>query len=91
MPSAARITDLWVGICCCHSHPTCVSMTGHIITGSPNVIDLSQKQARLTDMTIGECGHTGRIVSGTPVVIANGLQKAIITRCLPTILLILLH
>jgi hypothetical protein len=54
-------------------------MTGRIITGSENVIDLSQKQGRLLDLTIGNCGHTGRIVTGTPVVIANGRHKALIT------------
>ena len=79
MPAAARLTDIWTGQCCCHSHPTCIPMTGKIIGASPNVYSTAKAQARLVDMTIGECGHPGRIVSYTPVCFANGRQKAFLT------------
>jgi len=76
MASNARLGDLWVGICCCHSNPTCIPMTGYIIGGSPNVNSANAKDARLSDLTIGACGHTGYIISGSPTVIANSLGKA---------------
>jgi uncharacterized Zn-binding protein involved in type VI secretion len=78
MPAASRVTDIWTGICCCHSPIPCVPMTGWIITGSPNVNCDNKAQARLTDITIGACGHTGSIVSGSTTVFANSLGKAII-------------
>jgi uncharacterized Zn-binding protein involved in type VI secretion len=76
MPAAARLQDLWVGICSCHAKPPCIPMTGRIITGSPNVQCENQAQARLTDMTIGNCGHTGKIVTSSVTVFANSLGKA---------------
>ena len=76
MPSSARLTDLWVGICCCHSKPTCIPMAGPIITGSPNDNSGGLPQARLTDMVIGYCGHSGTIVSAASYCVANSLGKA---------------
>jgi uncharacterized Zn-binding protein involved in type VI secretion len=51
-------------------------MSGPIITSSANHISLGLGQARLTDMTIGGCGHTGTIVSGAPTCVTNSLPKA---------------
>jgi len=79
MPSASRLIDSWSGICCCHKDPKCVDMTGLIISASPNIISTGRKQAHLLDLTIGACGHPGRIVTGTRVCIANGREKTIIT------------
>ena len=76
MPASARLTDLWSGICCCHTDPTCIGMSGQIITGSPNDYSGGLAQARLTDITIGWCGHTGTIVTSSPNCKANGLGKA---------------
>jgi len=76
MPQSARILDQWTGICCCHNNPTCISMGGYIIGGSPNVISTSQKQGRLLDTTIGFCGHTGIIISVSSTVNANSLGDA---------------
>lgn len=85
MPASARVGDMWTGTCCCHSDPDCVSMTGVIITGSPNNKSGNSAQARLTDITIGSCGHTGIIVSASPNVKCNSLGKArvgdIVTGC----------
>ena len=85
MPASSRLGDIWTGICCCHNNPTCIGMSGFIITGSPNIQSTGAAQARLSDMTIGGCGHTGIIVTGSPVVIGNNLQKAtvgsVVTGC----------
>ena len=79
MPSASRLIDVWSGICCCHNDPTCISMTGYIISASPNVVSSGRKQGHLLNLTIGACGHPGRIVTGTRVCIANNFHKAIVT------------
>jgi len=76
MPSNARLTDIAIGICCCHSNPTCIPMVGVIITASPNVTTNNLGQARVTDVLIGGCGHVGIIVSGSPNVQANNLSVA---------------
>lgn len=77
MPENARLTDIWVGICCCHSHPTCIPMSGPIITCSPNNGSGTLGQARLTDITIGSsCGHTGEIISSSGLAFCNTLGKA---------------
>jgi len=73
----ARLTDIWVGQCCCHSHPDCVDMSGPIITCSPNNGSAILGQARLTDITIGStCEHTGQIVSASTLAFCNTLGKA---------------
>jgi hypothetical protein len=76
MPNSARVTDIWVGICCCHPPAPCIPMAGPIIAGSPNDISGGLSQARLTDMVIGYCGHPGMIISASPNCKANGLGKA---------------
>lgn len=76
MASSARVGDMWVGICCCHPPFPCISMTGVIITGSPNSISGGASQARLIDTVIGACGHTGVIVTASPNVETNSLGKA---------------
>lgn len=76
MAASARVGDLWTGICCCHSDPTCIGMVGVIVTGSPNDKSGGLAQARLTDMTVGACGHPGIIVTASPNCKANSLGKA---------------
>ena len=76
MPSSSRLTDQWIGQCCCHSSPTCIPMGGMIITASGNAGSGILKQARLTDITIGWCGHTGIIVSSSMASFTNTLGKA---------------
>jgi hypothetical protein len=51
-------------------------MTGIIITGSSNGFSGGLSTARLTDITIGGCGHTGIIASGSPNCNCNSLGKA---------------
>jgi len=76
MASVARLTDMWSGICCCHSNPTCIGMAGTIITASPNATSSGLGVARLTDMVIGYCGHVGTIISASTTNTTNGLGKA---------------
>jgi len=77
MPGSARaFADIWVGICCCHSSPTCIPMVGPIITGSTDVISSGAGQARFGDMTIGTCGHPGIIVSSSVDHITNAPGSA---------------
>jgi len=76
MSAQSRLTDLWSGICCCHSDPTCIPMTGYIITASGNHKSGGLGIARLTDLTIGSCGHTGIIVTASSRSFTNGLGKA---------------
>lgn len=77
MPASSRfIVDIWAGICCCHIDPTCIGMAGPIITGSANNKSGNFGQARLTDMTIGYCGHPGTIVTASSRSLSNNLGKA---------------
>jgi hypothetical protein len=76
MPAASRLTDLWVGICCCHVDPPCIPMSGFIITGSSDAYTNSLRQARVTDLTIGFCGDTGHIITGSPNDYTNNLYRA---------------
>jgi uncharacterized Zn-binding protein involved in type VI secretion len=51
-------------------------MSGFIISGSSNAVSAGLGAARVTDMTIGTCGHTGIIVTGSGTNVTNGLGKA---------------
>ena len=60
-------------------------MVGPIITGSADTKSGGSPQARLSDMTIGACGHPGVIVTGSATQKTNGLSSArvgeIVTGC----------
>lgn len=76
MPSIARLTDIWVGICCCHPPIPCIGMSGPIVTSSVTHKTSGLGVARLGDMVIGACGHPGTIVSSSVVNKTDGLGKA---------------
>lgn len=76
MPASSRLTDIWTGICCCHPPAPCIPMSGPVITSSPDDYSGNLGQARLTDMTIGWCGHPGNIITSAPSCFANNLGKA---------------
>lgn len=78
MPSISRITDMWSGICCCHSDPPCIGMGGFIITSSSNHISSGSGVARLGDLTVGYCGHTGTIVTASTKNLTEGRGKALV-------------
>ena len=79
MEGIARIGDFWVGVCCCHDDPTCINMTGQVITGSYDCKSNGLGQGRMTDLVMGHCGHFGTIISGSNKSITNGLAKGIVT------------
>ncbi len=85
MPASSRVGDLWTGVCCCHPPAPCIPMVGFIVTGSPDTRSTASAQGRLSDLTVGVCGHPGTVVTGSPTVLANNLQKAtigsIVTGC----------
>lgn len=64
MPKVSRITDRFVGICCCHPPIPCISTGGKIITGSNTHKSTNQTVSFLTSLCLGDCGHFTRIVSG---------------------------
>nr|BDD47142.1 hypothetical protein 17 [Saccharospirillaceae bacterium] len=72
----ARVNDTTVGICCAHSNPTCIPMTGMISQGATKVMAEGVPVARLNDTVIGSCGHTGMIAGGSATVMAKGLPVA---------------
>lgn len=74
MPAEARLTDLFVGVCVCHSPP--IGMSGTIVTGSGDTNTNGLAIARLTDIVLGHCGHVGAIVSASPNVNVNELGVA---------------
>jgi uncharacterized Zn-binding protein involved in type VI secretion len=74
MPNNARVTDIAIGVCCCH--PSCIPMVGVIVTGSPNTTSNNLAQARVSDIVIGGCGHVGIIIAGSPNVQCNNLSAA---------------
>jgi uncharacterized Zn-binding protein involved in type VI secretion len=76
MPGIARVGDLGVGTCCCHSDPTCISMQGTILTGAATVNVNGLGAARVSDIIIGYCGHVGIIITGSGTVNGNGLGMA---------------
>ena len=74
MPQVARITDTWEGTCKCH--PTPISVSGEIITGSPDHFSGGLAVARIDDTVEATCGHTGKIVTGSSTNFTNGKGKA---------------
>ncbi len=88
MPGSARsYVDIWTGICCCHEEedPPCIPMAGTIMSGSLNSSSGNEGQGRVTDITIGYCGHGGILVSGSSTCSSNSLGKgrigSIVTGC----------
>ncbi len=70
MSSIARVGDVAVGTCCCHSDPTCVPWTGVIVSGAGTVTAEGSPVARIGDIAVS-C-HVGIIVSGAGTVTAEG-------------------
>lgn len=80
MPSISRVNDKWTGICCCHldEDPHCIPMGGFIITGGGGHKSSGPGVARLLDMTIGYCGHSGFIVTSSLKNKSNNRGKALV-------------
>lgn len=80
MIAISRMTNKWTGICCCHldEDPHCIPMGGFIITSSGDHKSSEFGVARLADMTVGYCGHTGIIVTSSLKNKSNTRGKAIV-------------
>jgi uncharacterized Zn-binding protein involved in type VI secretion len=76
MPGIARIGDACVGICCGHSDPPCIDMTGIIASGAGTVSSEGALASRIGDIVVGGCGHVGIIVSGSSTVFIEGSNAA---------------
>lgn len=63
MPAIARTGDVGVGICCCHSDPKCIGMSGVAIGGASVTTVEGPNVVRMGDVVIGGCGHVGVMVS----------------------------
>ena len=75
MPAIARVSDMFIGICCCHTKPRCRNVTGVIITGSGDILTNGMETARLRDIGLGFCGHTCFISTGGSALL-NGIPVA---------------
>jgi len=71
--SCARISSVGTGTCCGHSEPTCIPMTGQIIKGAGAVFINGLACARIGDVVLGDCGHSGVMIKGSGTVYAEGL------------------
>jgi len=68
----ARFLDIGVGICCCHSDPTCIPMAGFILTGSTDFQIDGLPAARMLDIVIGFCGHVGFMIGSSDEMFIDG-------------------
>jgi len=71
MPQVARIGDIGVGYCYVHG-----SQVGRIVTSSTNVFAENKGVARVGDIVVAGCGHTGVIVKASNTVLTNGRGTA---------------
>lgn len=69
MPATSRVGDTVVATCCCHK--SCVTTTGIIVEGSPNVMTNNKSTGRIGDIAVCGCGHVTMIVEGSPNVMTN--------------------
>jgi uncharacterized Zn-binding protein involved in type VI secretion len=72
----SRVTDLGVGICCCHPPIPCIGVTGVLITGAGTVSVEGQSDSRIGDLILGSCGHIGVMVTGSPTVTVENSPTA---------------
>ena len=75
MPAQARIGDIGIGICCCHSHPPCIPMVGLIVTGSATTNIEGSNASRITDIVVGACGHIGILFTSSSNINIEGLNS----------------
>lgn len=70
----ARIGDMFVGICTCHSPP--IGVSGVIVTGASKSTCEGSPIARIGDVGIGTCGHSCIIVTGAEKCVVEGSPPA---------------
>lgn len=76
MPSVARLSDIWTGVCECHDEPQ--DVTGMIVTCSPTGFSANKGPARVSDIVIAFCDehHSGIIAAGSTTYLTDGIQTA---------------
>lgn len=74
MSNVSRISDIAVGICCCHSDPPCIGWVGVCVTGAGSVLTEGLPTTRIGDIFVS-C-HTGIVASGAGTVITEGSPTA---------------
>ncbi|MCK5019536.1 MAG: hypothetical protein KAS32_20925 [Candidatus Peribacteraceae bacterium] len=76
MPPVVRVTDMFVGTCCCHSDPTCIGMSGMLIAGNAIQQVEGKSQSRVSDMGMGFCGHPTFLITGSGTNFSSGPAKS---------------
>ena len=74
MPKTARISDVGVGVCCCHPPIPCIPMVGVLVTAASTITVKGQRVSRLTDICLGGCGHPGFMVSSSGTEVSENLK-----------------
>jgi len=75
MPNVARMGDMTIGKCCCHSNPTCRTKTGKVIVSSTDQYSESKGVGKMTNLILHTCGHVSKIVVSSPKSVSNGQGK----------------
>jgi len=76
MLDSAIITSIGIGSCYSVEHDHVIPMIGRIVTGSPDTIAGSFGTAHTTSIVLGNCGHTGIIVTGSQNIRMDSFRKA---------------
>jgi len=80
MPKFSRVTDRFVGVCCCHPPIPCIGTGGRIISkATPTHESTGQKAGRITSLCLGDCGHFTKIVTGAATHTTGGPKVGRIT------------
>jgi uncharacterized Zn-binding protein involved in type VI secretion len=74
MRGIARLGDCTHGVC--YKHNTPLTVSGRILSASTDTFCDNLGVARLGDLVIADCGHTGTIISASPDALCNDLGVA---------------
>jgi len=72
MASYALHASVGVGTCCCHSNPTCIGVSGIVISSVGTSFMENRGNARFADVFVASCGHTSVMVTSSPTVFIEG-------------------
>lgn len=65
-----------VGTCKHPSHTSPIPMTGYVLCSRPNFTVYGDFLAQVGDTVIGQCGHSGIIMDGSPTITYQSVQFA---------------
>lgn len=77
--STSRVTDIGVGVCCCHPPAPCISTIGTLVTGAATVEKEGMASSRITDIVLHSCGHVGLMITGASTVEDESLSTSRVT------------